>query len=296
MISIIICTYNRERFLPEALERVAANAYPDYEIILVDNNSTDSTAAICNSFGKKHPEINFRYFMEEKQGLSHARNRGIAESRGEYLVFLDDDSMIGADYLHNLSRNLSRHNEPIAFGGKITPRFESTIPDWLCKWSLSWVSGLDMGDGEKEFAKGYPIGANMGMSRKIIDDCGVFNVNLGRSGGNMMGGEEKDIFNRIKAKGYRIIYFPDISIEHVIPEHRTTREYVERLAHGIGMSERSRTLSLKKGAFFKRLFDEAIKWCGTIVLSAGYLLQNRPSCAKMLIVFRLGVTRGLLKQ
>lgn len=88
-ISIIICTYNRDRYLFDTLRHIAENDFPSqyYEIVLIDNNSTDHTIAACQRFEKAFPEICFRYFPEKSQGLSFARNRGIKEAGGNYLFF-----------------------------------------------------------------------------------------------------------------------------------------------------------------------------------------------------------------
>ena len=96
MLSIIVCTYNRDKYLYGALKCIAENGFPtkDYEIVLVNNLSTDNTEAECLRFQSDYPEVDFRYFVETNQGLSFARNRGIKESQGETLLFLDDDSYI----------------------------------------------------------------------------------------------------------------------------------------------------------------------------------------------------------
>ena len=149
MLSVIICTYNRERFLYDALKHVATNDFPveDYEIVLVNNNSTDSTENECQRFSTNFPHVQFRYIMETMQGLSHARNRGIKESRGDILIFLDDDSFVKPDYLQNVQKQMDNYPEAMAFGGKISPLFESgETPKWLCKWTYSWVSAIDKGD------------------------------------------------------------------------------------------------------------------------------------------------------
>ena len=210
MISVIICTYNREKFLYDALKHVAANNFPteSYEIVLVNNNSTDNTAQECERFSRDYPAVNFRYFIEVNQGLSHARNRGIIESSGNVLVFLDDDSFVKPDYLANLQDNLMNHPEAMAFGGKITPLFETGAePQWLSKWTYSWVSAIDKGDHVTQFeGNSYPIGANMGFRKECLDQCGNFNTELGRSKKNLMGGEEKDIFTSSMPR--RFMYFP----------------------------------------------------------------------------------------
>ena len=146
-ISFIICTYNRERYIYECLSRLAKNtAQAGWEIVLVNNNSTDKTAAECERFVKDYKPENYRYFVEKQQGLSFARNRGIAEAKGEWLVFLDDDAMVEPDYIANLQRNIETHPEAKAFGGPIEPFFEGEAPKWLSPWTMIYVSAIDLGN------------------------------------------------------------------------------------------------------------------------------------------------------
>lgn len=300
MLSVIVCTYNRDKFLYDALRHVALNDFPteDYEIVLINNNCTDSTESECQRFAADFPKVQFRYFVETKQGLSHARNRGIAESRGDILVFIDDDSFVKADYLRNLQNRISQHPDAKAFGGKITPRFESgEAPRWLCKWNYSWVSAIDLGDKVCAFeGKAFPIGANMGVRKHCFEEVGLFNTELGRTGNNLMGGEEKDLFNRLKENGMRILYFPDIEVEHVIPPQRTTKDYIVRMAYGVGVSERLRCKNIGKTALAKRYGSEIIKWLASMILWFGYVIVLRPAAGNMLMIFRWNVSRGLFKK
>jgi len=291
MISFLICTYNRAAYLRDNLAALtAAAAGHDAEIIVVDNNSTDSTAQLCGEF----PTV--KYFLETVQGLSAARNRAIRESVGDVLVFLDDDAFIRADYVVRLEEYLDRYPELMAFGGRIVPLFEGGEgPEWLGKWSRSWLSALDMGDKVSLFKTGkYPVGANMGVSRKLIKMVGLFDTALGRSGGNMIGGEEKDFFERVSAVGVKIIYFPELVVSHVIPPERTTRDYIVRFGHGVGLSE---LIRCGRGAkLFKRRVSEIVKWCGTAVLWLGYLLGGHPAKGNALVLFRREVSRGLFSR
>ena len=300
MLSIIVCTYNRDKYLHSALRCIAENGFPTeaYEIVLVNNMSTDNTEAECKRFEHGFPNVNFRYFVETNQGLSHARNRGIEESRGETLLFLDDDSYIQQDYLKNLQKQLKEHPDADAFGGKIDPIFESgETPKWLSKWNYSWVSAIDLGEKVCQFkGKAFPIGANMGIRKAMLDKIGVFNTQLGRSKKNLMGGEEKDLFERIRQQGGNIYYFPDVVVHHVIPPSRTTKDYVKRLGEGVGMSERIRTLGVSKWKYIKRLFSECIKWVGTIILWIGFGLKGQFEKGNILFTFRRKVTSGLLKK
>ena len=298
MISLIICTYNRDKYIYDTLKYIANNEFSKekYEIVLINNNSTDDTEQECFRFQKDFPECNFCYFIETNQGLSHARNRGIKEAKGEVLVFLDDDSFVDNNYLKNLEDNLKKNPDSAAFGGKITPLFESGVtPTWLSKWTYSWVSAIDMGNSTRLFTKKqYPIGANMGVTKSCLDQYGIFNVSLGRSKKNLMGGEEKDLFDRIMKGNEKVYYFPNIEVNHVIPETRTTKEYIIKMGQGIGMSERLRTLAISKARYLKRIFSEGIKWMASIILCVGYTIFLNPQKGTILITFRWNVTKGLL--
>ena len=296
-ISFIICTYNREKYIYECLSRLAKNtAQTGWEIVLVNNNSTDNTAAECERFVAEYKPQNYRYVVETQQGLSFARNRGIAEANGDWLVFLDDDAMVETDYISNLQKHLSAHPEAGAFGGQIEPFFEDGEPDWYSKWSMGFVSAIDRGDKVHAFPSNkFPIGANMGIKREVVEKVGMFNTELGRTGNNLLAGEEKDLFNRIREAGYEILYFPDIKVRHCIPGRRTTREFVERLAYGVGVSERLRTRKIGHAAYIKRLLMEGVKWGGTLLIWCQYTLQGHCSKGNILVHFRCHVTRGLLR-
>jgi len=298
MISIIICTYNREKYIYDALRCLAQNNFPTnlYEIVLVNNNSTDTTEEHCKTFYRDYPQVNFRYFIETNQGLSFARNRGIMETQGDTLVFLDDDSFVNSGYLTNLNSYLKEYPDMAAFGGEISPLFETGVPPvWLSKWSYSWVSAIHLGSKVILFPNNkYPIGANMGFKKEYFEKYGVFNIALGRSKKNMMGGEEKDIFNRSNKKTEKIYYFPNLKVQHVIPESRTTKEYIKRLGEGIGLSEKVRTLHISKSCFFQRVFSELIKWIASIVLFTGFAMALKPQKGTVLLLFRWNVTKGLL--
>ncbi|MCQ2218823.1 MAG: glycosyltransferase [Paludibacteraceae bacterium] len=298
MVSFIICTYNRCEYIYKTLQKVAETSCDTnaYEIVVVNNNSTDNTELECTRFQKDYPNVGFNYIIEKNQGLSFARNRGMKESVGELLVFLDDDAYVEKDYLQNLLHHMDSHPDAMAFGGKITPLFEEgTEPQWLSKWTRSWVSAIDLGAKIKLFKKKqYPIGANMGFRRECITECGEFDTKLGRSGKNMMGGEEKDFFFRIKAQNYNIYYFPDVAVQHIIPQHRTTKEYIRRYATGIGISENIRTKEKSFLCYTSRIIEEAIKWCATLILWIQFLLCGEKTKGDALVLFRWHVTKNLL--
>ncbi|MCQ2959703.1 MAG: glycosyltransferase [Bacteroidales bacterium] len=297
MISVIVCTYNRDAYIYKTLECIANNNFPldEYEIILIDNNCTDNTVSECERFRKNFPDVPYFYFKELQQGLSFARNRGISEAKGDTIVFIDDDAYVQTDYLKNLKQNLEEHPEAMAFGGKITPLYESgNEPEWMSSWLIPIVSAIDKSPNIVAFeGKSYPIGANMGFRKNCLETIGLFNTALGRTKKNLLGGEEKDIFDRLHRNNMKILYFPTVALQHVIPESRTTMEYIRRMSYGVGVSEKIRC-SGKPFQYLKSIAKEAWKWCGSLVLSVLFLIKNQYPKAKAIIVFRWNVSMGLL--
>ncbi|GHV71777.1 hypothetical protein FACS189420_7930 [Bacteroidia bacterium] len=246
-ISLIICTYNREKYILPVLESIASQDYPreNYEIVLVNNNSTDKTEELCTLFSHKYPDIIFRYFIETQQGLSYARNRGIAESQGELLIYVDDDATVFPGYLPAYSDFFKAHPEAIAAGGPIIPFYEATPPNWLTHFTKELLTGyLYRGDKLGVFANGkYPGGGNACYRKTVFERYGLFNVELGRKGKSLIGAEEKDLFARFTSDGHKIWYIPEAGIYHYISPEKLTQEHLIRLSHSIGISERIRTRS-----------------------------------------------------
>lgn len=297
MISVIVCTYNRDKYIYQCLSHLAQNAHEiDWEIILINNNSTDNTHSKCEQFAKDYPNVKFFYFIEKNPGLSHARNKGIKEAHGDWFVFIDDDAMVQRTYIKNLDLYLKKYMDAGAFGGSIEPFFEGETPTWLSKWSMGFISAINLGENVKLFTKEkYPIGANMGISKKTIEKIGLFNPTLGRTKKMLLGGEEKDIFMRISKENIPIYYFPYIDVKHCIPPNRTTTEYIKKLGYGVGVSERLRTTAIGKTQYVKRLVSEIIKWGGTLTLWFFFTITLQVPKGNILIIFRHNVSKGLLK-
>ena len=298
MLTAIICTYNRAKYIGPLLESIAANDLDKkaYEIVLVDNNCTDNTREICEAFAKAHKEVNFRYVVEPEQGLSAARNKGIQEAKGELIVYIDDDALVDAHYLRTYAEWFAAHPETQACGGPIEPLYETQEPAWMTPYTKALLTAwMDYGDKVREYPKGrYPGGGNAAYRKAVFDKVGLFNTALGRKGGNLMGSEEKDIFDKMHALGMQVLYLPTPVLHHCIPQAKLEKDYFDRLTLQIGISERQRTLAISKGKYIKRLFSELVKWCGTIVLLCGYTISFHPLRGWKLIQFRANVTRGLL--
>ena len=205
---------------------------------------------------------------------------------------LDDDAFLDANYVEELEKYLEDTPDMIGFGGKILPYLECELPNWMSTYLSTLMSIIDLGKEVVLFGgKKYPIGANMGVSKSVVDKIGDFNEELGRSGDSMLGGEEKDFFFRIKQANIPIYYFPKMLVNHVIPKKRLTVEFIKIQAEGIGVSERLRTK--KSGEYFKRWIIEMYKWGGTFGLFVIYLVKGQLPKGVMLIKFRWWISKGL---
>ncbi|MDR3326573.1 MAG: glycosyltransferase [Prevotellaceae bacterium] len=300
MLSIIICTYNRDKYIYNVLKSIADNDFSteNYEIVLVNNNSTDSTKAECSCFAQDYSGIQFRYFEERNQGLSYARNRGIEEAQGDILVYVDDDATVNAKYLQTYSCFFEKNPEAMAAGGAIIPVYETEEPKWFSHYIKVLLTGyLYHGEKIKKFTKGkFPGGGNAAYRKKVFYTTGLFNVNLGRRGNSLVGAEEKDIFDKMTNAGMKFYYLPDAILYHIIPSSKLSKYYFNRLTYSIGQSERLRTLELSKTKYLKRLLAEGVKWAASVVLCLFYILRLSPQKGFILILFRWNVTKGLLQK
>lgn len=296
-ISVAICTYNREKYLPQLFESIEKQSLGDefYEIVLVDNNSPGNTKELFNDFQKRNPDKICKYVLETNQGLSHARNRAILESTTPLITFLDDDAFIDPRYLEVLIDGFEKHPEIGAIGGPISLHYEGTIPNWENKYLNSLLGYFNRGETIHFFkSNDYPRGSNMAFRTLIFEKTGNFNVKLGRIGTQMLGGEEKDLFNRIYNENIPVLYLPDALVFHSVPEERTTRSFIKTQALGTGISEKNRSLEEGKGSYFFRIIKELIKWMGSLGLWVLFLIRGEAAKGQMILIFRWWVTRGLL--
>ncbi|WP_239004504.1 glycosyltransferase [Paenibacillus tepidiphilus] len=246
-ISIIICTYNRSALLLKTLQSLLPlQALSQAEIIVVDNVSTDDTAAVIKSFIAAHgADMDIRYLLEPVQGLSAARNSGILASRSPIIAFLDDDAIPCQEWIPTIIGSFAERPEVMAMGGKIAPIFESARPEWLIKPFELPYTIVDLGNRIKEYPKGlHPCGANMAM-RKLVFDISLFPLELGRKGDSLLSGEETWLFGQIKQQGHQILYHPQMAVDHFVPAGRLTEDWIMKRYYSQGISNAMKSEGVK---------------------------------------------------
>jgi glycosyltransferase involved in cell wall biosynthesis len=228
-ITVLLCTFNRCRSLPKALESVAAQVLPEsvtWEVIVVDNNSSDRTRAVVEDYCQRYPG-RFRYLFEPQQGLSRARNAGIREARGEIIAFMDDDVTVGPGWLQNLTASL-HDGEWAGAGGPVRPPEDFKPPRWLTLGGEMDLGGalalIDFGSVPAELRK-PPYGTNMAFRKGMFQKFGAFRADLGRCGGSLLSNEDTEFGRRLLSAGERLRYEPSAMVHHPVPEERLSKRY-----------------------------------------------------------------------
>jgi glycosyltransferase involved in cell wall biosynthesis len=242
-ISIIICSFNRAHNLPECfafLEKQCDAAQIQWEIILVDNNSTDDTKSFVEAYSKETP-LNLRYAFEGEQGLSAARNHGIRKALGKWIIFIDDDIRVSENWLKAIFDTFTQQNCD-AVGGRIEVDSPDKLPSWIRPDMYGFLGHQDFGpdpkplDGISEF----PFGGNMAINRHVFDKIGYFDTNMGRKGEGrtaeeLFKGEETDFFHRLAKQGGKLYYEPQALVWHKILPHQLTKEFFLTLHRNAGL-------------------------------------------------------------
>jgi GT2 family glycosyltransferase len=236
--TVILCTYNRCASLKTALDSVVSQVLPqsvEWELLVVDNNSTDATREVIQDYTSRHPGL-VRYVFEGRQGKSNALNRGIQEAKGKLLAFVDDDVVAEPDWLQNLIAPL--HDAELAgVGGRIVAPADFAPPRWLAlegPYSLAGVLALyDKGRAGAEL-KEPPFGTNMAFRKDVFDKLGLFHPDIGPRPGSEIRGEDTEFGRRVLAAGERLWYAPSAVIRHPVPESRLRKEYFLRFMYDQG--------------------------------------------------------------
>jgi glucosyl-dolichyl phosphate glucuronosyltransferase len=241
-VSVIVCTYNRvEILMKRALASLfAQNMLSEYiiEILIIDNASTDKTREQVMNLMQMNTQYFIRYIFEEQQGLSYARNRGVAEARGEIIAFLDDDAEATPGWLQAIVEAYYRHPDAWAVGGRTLPVCEGPEPRWFRGHMLGYVGGHDYGQTEFLLSHKHGLqGANMSFHRKVFKEFGGFRTELGRIGQKKLSHEEGEFFRRMHNANKPIYYVPAALVHHYQPHGRFSFWSLVQVSFLNGVSE-----------------------------------------------------------
>ena len=243
--SIVIPTLNRAALLGETLDALAElrpQQINGWEVVVVDNNSTDYTARVVSGRQGSFP-VALRYEFEPARGRSNALNCGIAAAAAPIIAFIDDDVMIADRWLDEAVRPLLDADGGVDYtGGPVKPIWGAPPPRWLSSsrtdmWGA--IAILDYGPEPFVFEqrRRVPLGANMAVRRTLLERIGGFSPRLGRSSGTQILGQEvPEFLARARAVGSRGLYVPGMHVEHHVPAARLTKAYFRQWWYGKGQS------------------------------------------------------------
>jgi len=241
--TVLVATYNRAALLAELLDslRAAAPSGLTWDVIVVDNNSSDETRQVVTSRIGGFPVPN-KYLFEPRQGKSVALTTGLAATDAAVVLFTDDDVRVSEHWLEASCGPILDDPTVDYTGGPVYPIWERPRPSWLDgERSDLWgtLAILDYGRDRFVFEdrRRVPLGANMAVRRSLIDRIGGFDPALGRRANSLLGQEQAEFFCRSRAAGARGVYVPAASVRHHVPASRLTRDYFLRWWYWKGVSK-----------------------------------------------------------
>lgn len=225
--TVAVCTWNRAGLLAKTLEHMKRLQLPqdvEWELIVVNNNSSDRTDEVIESYRRALP---VRRLFEVRQGLSHARNHAVASASGDYIVWTDDDVLVDPKWLMAYREAFIRHPDASVFGGPVLPWFERRPPSWLTahwEWMSDALAMRNFGAVEFELRAGdgrIPYGANYALKISVQKEY-AYDPGLGVKGKVRRPGEETSVITKILQDGHTGWWVPQARVQHWIPASRTT--------------------------------------------------------------------------
>ncbi len=246
MITVIIPTRNPHAGrLARTLEGLREQSLPrsDWELVVVDNGSTPplSTAAFPGLAG-----LTARIVVALVAGLTVARLAGIQASRGDILVFVDDDNVLDPDYLSSVAQRFAASPTLGAAGGPVIPEWETPPPEWthefhglLALRNLGPAPRVARGMPAAPWPPFAPVGAGLAIRRSFatayaeVVDRDSQRLSLDRAGRSLASGGDNDLVFTALHAGGDVAYFPELRVRHLIPASRLHPEYLAAINRGI---------------------------------------------------------------
>lgn len=236
-LSVVISTYNRGALLEDALRSaLAQQGAPAYEVVVVDNNSTDDTRVLVARLVREYG-ARLRYVFEKRQGVAHGRNAGVAAARAPIVAFTDDDVRARLDWLATIHRAFAEHPWAAFVGGRVLPRWPGPVPRWLTREMWSPLALVDYGDAPVRVDLERPIclvAANLAFRRAAFERAGGFDPRFQHVPGAVSACEDQELELRVLRSGGAGLYHPGAVIEAAVQPDRLRKRYHRRwhLDHG----------------------------------------------------------------
>jgi Glycosyltransferases, probably involved in cell wall biogenesis len=216
--SIVIPVYNRPDEANELLDSLTQQSYTDFEVIIVEDGSKIPCKDIVDKYNDR---LSVRYFMIENSGPGPARNYGVSQSKGKYVIILDSDCILPPFYLKQVDHSFKHYNAD-AFGGADRAHKDFSATQKAVNYAMtSFFTTGGIRGSEKKLDKFYPRSFNMGLRKSVYEALGGFS--------QMRYGEDIDFSIRIFKGNYACYYFPNAWVYH---KRRTDfRQFFRQVNH-----------------------------------------------------------------
>lgn len=271
IITVAICTWNRANLLDNTLLQMCSMQVPkdvNWELLVIDNNSSDHTTAIASFYAEKLP---LRYIVEKKQGLSNARNRAISEMHGEWILFTDDDVLVCERWLECYFQSIVCLNTKIGFlGGEIVPWFPVPPDPALCEAIPMVRDGfcaraLPPDPRITSESPYFPFGANFAINKDAAIGL-LFDPNLGVSGNRRFLGEEVVFMTELLGRGFEGLWISNVEVQHYVDPSRLSLKSLRQ-----SLSDAGRTVARRGTAL-----DGRFHICGVPAWTYASIIQSLP--------------------
>lgn len=275
-IDIVVCTYDNAALLDRTLAAIGRQRVPDdveWRVIVVDNNCTDDTPAVVerHAAGGGPP---VRRVVEPVQGLTPARVRGVRSGGGEWVAFVDDDSLLDESWIAEAARFVRAHPDCGAFGGRIVLEWEEPPPAYVSSYRYAYAG---KNHGDRPHRRPWVAGTGLVARRAALVGCGWVERQYldDRIGGRLVSGGDMELALRLAAR-YELWYNPACRLRHVIPARRTTRDYLRRMVRGLGESRHNATALAWRGSYATWLPWSALYSLGFAIMGIAHALRAAP--------------------
>ena len=212
------------------LDSFISQNYPKemYEIIVVDNNSTDDTKSVIESYCDNNRNVEIKYLFEPRQGVHYARNSAAKHAKYEILYYTDDDMIAAPNLLSEIIKPFEFDNDVGTVTGRVLPKWETEPPSWIVKHCYNGL--LSLHDPPEEFIiskRDFGVySCHQAIRRDVFFESGGFNPE--NTAGIWIGDGETGLNIKIKALGYKFGYNGKSVIYHMIPKARMTQSYLNK--------------------------------------------------------------------
>ena len=218
LISVVIATYNRASILGECLTSLTTQSSMDFEVIVVDNNSTDNTEQIVASFTCDLPHLQMVKSID--QGAGFARNFGIDVARGKWIACLDSDARAHNNWIEVILREIDRDNFDCFGGPYLAWHHYGPPPNWF---SAQWENNCSLFTSYGLLPDNiYPTSGSCAFKRDLVIKLGGFPTDIGMKGERCAYGEETKLFRLMRKSGARLGGVPDMQIDHCVLPYKYT--------------------------------------------------------------------------